>query len=196
MKSWFPKIYDAAMKPLEATRFKKIRTELIRNAKGNVLEIGSGTGINFPYYQQAKLVAAVEPNPQMSRRAAKRGRHAHVPITLYEATAENLPFADNTFDTVISTLVFCTIPDPLHALKEIQRVGKPGATFLFFEHVRMEQPILAKTQDLLNPFWEKICDGCQLNRNTLTLISDSGIYINEVESLYSGLFLSIKCNNL
>ena len=121
MKSVFPKIYDIAMKPLEATRFKKVRTELIRHAQGNVLEIGSGTGINFPYY------------------------------------------ADHTFDTVISTLVFCTIPNPLLALKEIQRVSKPGATILFFEHVKMKQPNLAKAQDLVNPLWEKVCDGCQLN---------------------------------
>ncbi|PIC55941.1 SAM-dependent methyltransferase [Sporosarcina sp. P12(2017)] len=196
MESVFPKIYDMAMKPLEATRFKKVRTELIRNAQGNVLEIGSGTGINFPYYQQAKHVTAVEPNPQMSRRAMRRGRNAHVPITLYEANAESLPFADHTFDTVISTLVFCTIPNPLLALKEIQRVSKPGATILFFEHVKMKQPNLAKAQDLLNPLWEKVCDGCQLNRDTLSMIVDSGIYVEDMESLYEGLFLSIKCKKI
>ncbi|WP_313235293.1 class I SAM-dependent methyltransferase [Sporosarcina ureae] len=196
MESVFPKIYDMAMKPLEATRFKKVRTELIRNAQGNVLEIGSGTGINFPYYQQAKHVTAIEPNPQMSRRAMRRGRNAHVPITLYEANAESLPFADHTFDTVISTLVFCTIPNPLLALKEIQRVSKRDAAILFFEHVKMKQPHLAKAQDLLNPLWEKVCDGCQLNRDTLSLIEDSGIYVEDMESLYEGLFLSIKCKKI
>ncbi|ARF13342.1 class I SAM-dependent methyltransferase [Sporosarcina ureae] len=193
MESVFPKIYDMAMKPLEVTRFKKVRTELIRNAQGNVLEIGSGTGINFPYYQQAKHVTAIEPNPQMSRRAMRRGRNGHVPITLYEADAESLPFADHTFDTVISTLVFCTIPNPLLALKEIQRVSKRDATILFFEHVKMKQPKLAKAQDLLNPLWEKVCDGCQLNRDTLSMIENSGIYVEDIESLYEGLFLSIKC---
>lgn len=196
MESLFPKIYDLAMKPLEATRFKKVRSDLIRNVQGKVLEIGSGTGINFPYYEKAEQVIAIEPNPRMSRRAVKRGRNAQVPITLYEANAESLPFADNTFDTVIATLVFCTIPNPLEALKEIQRVSKPGAEILFFEHVRMEQPALAKAQDLLNPVWEKIGDGCQLNRDTLSLISSSGIYVESVESLYSGLFLSIKCKNI
>lgn len=193
MGSLFPKIYDMAMKPLEATRFKKVRTELIRNARGNVLEIGSGTGINFSYYQQAKRVTAIEPNPKMSSRAIRRGRNAHVPITLYEAHAETLPFSDNSFDTIISTLVFCTIPDPLLALKEIQRVSKPDATILFFEHVKMKQPNLAKAQDLLNPLWEKVCDGCQINRDTLSMIFDSGICVEEIESLYGGLFLSIKC---
>ncbi|PIC66692.1 SAM-dependent methyltransferase [Sporosarcina sp. P21c] len=193
MGSLFPKIYDMAMKPLEATRFKKVRTEIIRNARGNVLEIGSGTGINFPYYRQASHVTAIEPNPEMSSRAMRRGRSAHVPITLYEANAEILPFADNSFDTIISTLVFCTIPDPLRALKEIQRVSKQDATILFFEHVKMKQPTLAKAQDVLNPLWGKICDGCQLNRDTLSVVYDSGICVEEIESLYGGLFLSIKC---
>lgn len=196
MESLFPKIYDVAMKPLEATRFKKVRSDLIRNAEGIVLEIGSGTGINFPYYEKAEQVLAIEPNPKMSKLAVKRGKKAHVPITLYEASAESLPFADDTFDTVVATLVFCTIPNPLVALKEIQRVSKPGAKILFFEHVRMENPTLAKAQDLLNPMWEKIGDGCQLNRETLSLISSSGIIVEQVESLYSSLFLSIKCKNL
>ncbi|PIC71433.1 SAM-dependent methyltransferase [Sporosarcina sp. P16b] len=196
MGNVFPRIYDIAMKPLEVTRFKKVRTELIRNAQGNVLEIGSGTGINFPYYRQAKHVTAIEPNPEISRRATRRGRNAHVPITLYEASAESLPFADHTFDTVISTLVFCTIPNPLRALKEIQRISKPDATLLFFEHVKLEQPGFAKVQDLVNPLWEKVCDGCQLNRNTLSLIIDSGICVEEIESLYGGLFLSINGRKL
>ncbi|WP_335697707.1 MULTISPECIES: class I SAM-dependent methyltransferase [unclassified Sporosarcina] len=167
----------------------------MRNAEGTVLEIGSGTGINFPYYQKAKQVAAVEPNPQMSRRGVSRGRNARVPITLYEASAESLPFADDTFDTVIATLVFCTIPDPVRALEEIQRVSKRDAAVLFFEHVQLKQKTLAKFQDILNPFWEKICDGCQINRDTLSIISDSGLYTEHVESLYSGLFLSIECRN-
>ncbi|ARF16456.1 class I SAM-dependent methyltransferase [Sporosarcina ureae] len=195
MVTIFPTIYDIAMKPLEASRFKKVRTELVRNAQGEVLEIGSGTGINFPYYRQAKHVTAIEPNPEMSRKATRRGRNAHVPITLYEAKAESLLFADHTFDTVISTLVFCTIPNPRLALKEIQRVSKPGATIIFFEHVKMKQPTLAKAQEIVNPLWEKVCDGCQLNRDTLSMILDSGLYVEELESLYGGLFLSIQCKN-
>ncbi|PIC65171.1 SAM-dependent methyltransferase [Sporosarcina sp. P13] len=196
MNSLFPKLYDLAMRPLEATRFKKVRTELVRTAKGNVLEIGSGTGINFPYYQEADQVVAVEPNPYMSKRATRRGKNASVRIIVYEASAESLPFADNTFDTVIATLVFCTIPDPFKALQEIQRVGKENARILFFEHVRMEQRLLGKTQDFLNPFWEMICDGCQLNRDTLNMITHSGIEVTKIESLYAKLFLSIECRNV
>lgn len=196
MGSWFPKIYDIAMRPLEATRFKKIRKGLVTNATGHVLEIGSGTGINFPLYKHAQQVDAIEPNPLMSQRAGERLSHAQVPIHLHEVGAEVLPFADNTFDTVIATLVFCTIPEPMKALAEIQRVSKPDAKILFFEHVRMDPILLGKTQDILNPLWEKVCDGCQLNRDTLQLIQKSGITVTKVDSFYAKLFLSIEGQNV
>jgi len=192
MGSWFPRLYDVAMKPLEATRFKKVRKELVRSAEGEVLEIGSGTGVNFPYYKNVVHVSAVEPNPAMSERGKRRLQQADVPITVFENTAESLPFLDDTFDSVIATLVFCTIPDPEKALKEIQRVSKPGAKILFFEHVRMEQSLLGKVQDLLNPIWYKACDGCHLNRDTLSTISQAGIEINSVNAHYKKLFLSIN----
>ena len=192
MGTWFPKIYDAAMKPLEAHSFKEIRMDLVEKAEGRVLEIGSGTGINFPYYKNARQVDAIEPNPSMSRRADERLRSSRVPIQVHESSAESLPFADDTFDTVVATLVFCTIPEPMKALAEIRRVSKPGARLLFFEHVRMEPILLSKTQDLLNPLWEKICDGCQLNRDTLDMIKKSGIEVAKVESYYAKLFLYIE----
>ena len=195
MGKWFPNFYDVAMKPLEATRFKKVRTEMVKTAAGRVLEIGSGTGINFPYYLHATEVVAIEPNPKMSIRGVKRMKKAYVPIKLYEVSAEALPFDDDTFDTVVATLVFCTIPDPVKALAEIQRVSRPGATLLFFEHVRMNQPILGKTQDVLNPLWNKLCDGCHLNRDTLALLKASGIQVTTIDTLYAKLFLSITCLN-
>lgn len=195
MGTWFPKVYDAAMKPLEAISFKKIRMDLVKNAEGQVLEIGSGTGINFPFYKKALQVDAIEPNPSMSKRAEERLRHAKVPIRVHETGAEALPFADNTFDTVVATLVFCTIPEPMTALAEIQRVSKPGARLLFFEHVRMEPILLSKTQDILNPLWEKICDGCQLNRDTLKMIKKSGIEVAKVKAYYAKLFLCIEGTN-
>lgn len=196
MGSWFPRLYDLVMRPLEATRFKKIRTELVREAGGNVLEIGSGTGVNFPYYRCATQVTAIEPNPLMSERGKRRLEQASVPIDVLEASAESLPFVDDTFDTVIATLVFCTIPNPSKALEEIRRVSKPGAKIMFFEHVRMNRPVFGKTQDILNPLWTKICDGCHLNRDTLSMIELAGIEVTHVESLYQKLFLSIKGLNI
>lgn len=96
---------------------------------------------------------------------------------------------------MIATLVFCTISDPEKALKEIQRVSKPGAKILFFEHVRIAHPVLGKMQDLLNPFWRKIADGCQLNRDTLSMIQQAGLEITTVEPFYKKLFLSIHAVN-
>lgn len=192
MGSLFPKLYDFVMKPLEVIRFKKIRRNLLRSTSGEVLEIGSGTGVNFPYYEQAQHVSAVEPNPAMNHRGELLLHKAKVPITIFETTAESLPFEDNTFDTVVATLVFCTIPNPVKALREIQRVSKPGATILFFEHVRMEQTILGKLQDLLSPLWSKVADGCELNRDTLSTIKQVGIEVIDVETYYKKLFLSIN----
>ncbi|MDF0727720.1 class I SAM-dependent methyltransferase [Cytobacillus sp. S13-E01] len=195
MGKWFPSIYDVAMKPLEQTTFKKIREDLISKAEGRVLEIGSGTGVNFPYYKNATQVDAVEPNSWMVKKSLKRKSQTNVPIQTYKLKAEKLPFPDDTFDTVVGTLVFCTISKPLEALKEIKRVSKPSAKFLFFEHVRMEQSFLGKTQDLLTPAWKHICDGCHLNRNTLELVEQAHLSIEKVDSYYKGLFLAIECSN-
>ncbi|WKA53096.1 class I SAM-dependent methyltransferase [Planococcus shixiaomingii] len=193
MGKLFPRFYDIAMTPLENTRFKKIRESLVSIASGRVLEIGSGTGVNFPYYKSGVQVDAIEPNPLMMNQTEKRIKAAQVPIKTHLAKAENLPFADDSFDTVVATLVFCTIPDPVKALQEIKRVSKPGAKFLLFEHVRLDKELMGKTQDLLTPAWKKICDGCHLNRDTVSLLRNAGIPITKVNSFYGGLFLTIEC---
>src|SRR5690606_21338058 len=114
------------------------------------------------------------------------------PIATYQATAEELPFADDSFDTVVATLVFCTIPDPEQALREIQRVSKPGARILMFVHVLMDQKVLGKTQSALTPLWKKLCDGCHLDRENLWLVANSGLEVDKVTSHYKGLFLTIE----
>lgn len=195
MGKWFPTIYDMAMRPLEKTKFKKIRKKLVNQASGRVLEIGSGTGVNFPHYQNATQVDAIEPNPLMKERALKRMEETSIPIQIYQVKAERLPFADNTFDSVVATLVFCTIPEPIKALQEIQRVSKPKANILLFEHVRINHAFFGKTQDILTPLWKKACDGCHLNRDTLELIKQSNMSVLKVDSYFNGVFLSIKCLN-
>ncbi|ASK62783.1 SAM-dependent methyltransferase [Virgibacillus phasianinus] len=195
MGKWFPRFYDIAMKPLENTRFKKIRARLIGKATGRVLEIGSGSGVNFSYYLNVDQVDAIEPNPLMSDLSHKSIRNSKVSIRLHQVNAEKLPFADNTFDSVVATLVFCTIPNPKQALKEIQRVCKPGAGIFIFEHVKMNQELLAKLQDALTPLWEKVCDGCHLNRDTLRLLKESGIDLGKIDYYYKGLFLAVEATN-
>jgi ubiquinone/menaquinone biosynthesis C-methylase UbiE len=195
MGALFPYVYDLLMKPLEITRFRGIREKLISHAEGRVLEIGSGTGVNFPLYKCATQVDAIEPNTYMRNKSLERMKLTKIPIQTYLVKAESLPFPDNTFDTVVGTLVFCTIPDPLKALNEVRRVCKPNGKLLLFEHVRVEQPILAKTQDKLTPYWKKLCDGCHLNRNTLDLVEKADFTIQKVNPVYKGLFLSIECSN-
>ncbi len=195
MAGLFPKIYDVAMKPLEKTRFEKIRAGLVRKAQGRVLEIGFGTGANFRYYRNVERVDAIEPNPAMGKQAMKRIRKTRIPIYAYQAKAEELPFPDNSFDTAVATLVFCTIPEPARALQEIRRVSKPGAKLLLFEHVKMDQKMMGRAQEALTPIWKKLGDGCHLNRDTLGLVKDSGWDVQKVTSYYGGLFLTIECRN-
>jgi ubiquinone/menaquinone biosynthesis C-methylase UbiE len=177
------------MNPLEKKKFKRIRKELLSKATGNVLELGSGTGINFPLYEEAVKVTAIEPSKHMIERSLLKQKHAYVPIDIVQASAEELPFAADTFDTVIATLVFCTIPNPEKAILEMKRVCKPGGKILLFEHVKMENRFLATLQDWLTPAWKKICDGCCLNRNTIDLLRGHNISIIKVQKYYRDLFV-------
>jgi len=185
------------MSPFEKTILKNIRRDLVGQAIGNVLEIGSGSGVNFSYYRREKVVGvrAIEPNPLMQERALKKVRRSLVPIRMYTSNAEELPFPDNSFDSVIATLVFCTIPDPVKALKEIQRVAKSNAKIFLFEHVKLDQPLLSKIQDYLTPMWKKICDGCCLNRPTLNLVRESDFTLTKVETYYKSFLITIEALN-
>ena len=192
MGNTFPKYYDFFMGPLEKGKFQSIRKELLQKANGVVLEVGSGTGINFPYYESVIKVTAIEPNQHMIKRSSKRREMSVVPIEVIEESAERLPFADNTFDTVVATLVLCTIPNPELAVQEMQRVCKYKGKILLFEHVRMKNPFLATLQDWLTPLWKKVCDGCCLNRNTVQMIQENGLEILNKRTFYNGLFIELE----
>lgn len=195
MGKWFAAFYDTVMKGLEEKKFGAIRRSLLDKASGRVLEIGSGTGVNFPFYRNAEKVDAIEPDSHMVLRSQIRLKDAKVPIVIHQQSAERLDFPDDTFDSVAATLVLCTIPDHRKALEEIKRVSKPGARLLFFEHVKMPQQPLAKMQDFLNPVWKTVCAGCHLNRETLSDIKEAGIRIDRVDTFYRGLFVAAECTN-
>lgn len=196
MSNLFTKWYDFFMRPLEKGRFKSIRIDLLQRANGSVLEIGSGTGINFPYYQSVEKVTAIEPSQQMIDRSNRRRKMSVVPIQIMQESAERLPFDDHTFDTVVVTLALCTIPNPEVALQEMKRVCKPNGKILLFEHVRMDHPFLAKLQDWITPIWKKACDGCCLNRNTVEMIKANGLEILNIKTYYRGLFVQMEVRNL
>lgn len=192
MGSFYATLYDGLMKPVEQMRFNQIRKNLVGKAEGRVLEIGSGTGLNFKHYRNVSQVDAIEPDRSMGMRSIKRAKKRNFPIHVYDAVAENLPFEDDSFDSVVGTLVFCTIPDPEKALQEIRRVCKPGAKILLFEHVRMDQQLLAKAQDLATPLWKKAFAGCHLNRDTLQLVEQAGLLVTKAQPSFRSLFLTIE----
>jgi ubiquinone/menaquinone biosynthesis C-methylase UbiE len=195
MSTFFSRWYDTLMSPLERGGFVAIRQGLLSHAKGKVLEIGSGTGANFPYYVAAEEVIAIEPEAAMRVQSLPRAFHAHVPIEVQDGQAESLPFPDDTFDAVVGTLVLCTIPDPVKALNEIRRVCKPGGHVLFFEHVRLNDSMLGILQDRLTPVWKRLCDGCHLNRNSIELIKQAGFRVTRVERHYKKIFVVVEAVN-
>src|SRR2546423_5824429 len=150
------------------------RQQLVENASGAVLEVGAGTGKNFRHYRRADRVVALEPEAAMRARAEPRLAQASVAIEIIDGDALSLPFEDNTFDTVVFGLVLCTIPDPAKALNEARRVLRPDGELRFYEHVRSDDPRLARWQDRLARPWRWFGRGCNANRETLTTIGASG----------------------
>lgn len=177
---WFAALYDRLMASAERGFLRQVRQEVVGGARGRVLEIGAGTGANFPYYHDGAEVVALEPDPYMLRRARRRLRELGKRIDLQQAPAEELPFADASFDAVVATLVLCTVRDPHRALTEIRRVLKPGGEYRFFEHVRFDHPLGAFWQDLVTPLWRWLGGGCHPNRDTARAIRESGFEILEL----------------
>lgn len=192
MAGWFSRKYDSLMAPLERRKLRDLRRLLAGSAEGRVLEIGSGTGANFPYYRVAEEVVAMEPDPLMRAQSLERAAAADVPVRVVGGMAEELPYADGEFDTVVCTLVLCTVEEPVQVLRELRRVCRPGGRLLFIEHVRLERPVLGWLQDWLTPLWKRVCGGCRLNRRTADLIREAGIEIASIEPIYNGLFLIIE----
>ena len=162
----FSHLYDIMMQPAEWRMMGEIRRRVAGAATGHVLEVGVGSGLNLPYYRDVERVVGVDPDVILLERAKKRAHEINSPVTLELISAESLPFADQSFDTVVGTLVFCTIPDAGQALREIKRVLKPDGRFVLVEHVRAEHTVLASLQDIVTPVWKWCFGGCYPNRNT------------------------------
>ena len=158
--------------------FHRLRDELLHAASGDVLEIGFGTGLNLSHYPSGiSRLTTIDPATILPRTVKARIAAVPFPVETTPISAEQLPYPDRRFDTVVSTWTLCTIPDPLQALREVARVLKPTGRFLFLEHGRSEDTHVAKWQDRLNPIQQVIGCGCNLNRRIDRLIEESGLSI-------------------
>jgi ubiquinone/menaquinone biosynthesis C-methylase UbiE len=174
----FPYVLAAGVRP-----FKPARAEVMRHATGRVLEIGIGAGDNLDCYTPAvKTVVGIDRNPALLRRAARVAKeYAHsMSVTLDQGDAQDLPYPDASFDSVVTSLVLCTIPHPDRALAEAHRVLKPGGRLVVFEHVRSERRGVARWQNRLNGIWSHLACGCNLNRDTEGAIRDAGFNIRQL----------------
>ena len=158
-----------------------LRQRLLADASGRVLEVGGGTGANLPFYGPGvESLTITEPEPPMLRRLERRV-HEQAPQTkVLRAPAEDLPFDDDTFDVAVSTLVLCGVEDQSRALRELRRVLRPGGRLIFIEHVRSDEPGLARWQDRLNGL-SRFVACCDCNRRTLNSIKAEGFEVTDVE---------------
>jgi ubiquinone/menaquinone biosynthesis C-methylase UbiE len=178
---WFAAVYDRMLAPAERGYMKDVRKEIAGEASGRVLEIGAGTGANFAHYQAGLEVVATEPDPYMMRRAEAKAEASKARIELKQASADELPFDDASFDTVVGTLVLCSVDDQAKALAEVRRVLKPSGEYRFFEHIRYDNPIGGLSQTLIAPLWGWVGAGCHPDRRTVGAIRDAGFEVTRVE---------------
>lgn len=177
---WFAATYDLLYQRFDRKSLKDVRTRIVGGAKGRVLEIGVGTGASFPFYVGAQRIVATEPDPYMLPRAQARATQLGLNIEFQSHPAEALAFSDASFDTVVSTLVLCTVKDRARSLQEVRRVLKPGGEFRFIEHVRGEG-FLGFIHDLFTPAWRWLGAGCHLNRRTLEALQREGFEVGELQ---------------
>jgi ubiquinone/menaquinone biosynthesis C-methylase UbiE len=178
----FSALYDRCFKATEEAGLRDLRREALAGARGRVLELGAGTGLNLELYPpDVSDLTLTEPDPHMVKQLRKRVDGLGNPAQVVQAPGENLPFEDDSFDTVVVTLVLCTVPNPAATLSEVKRVLKPDGQFLFLEHVRSPDPGIAKWQDRLEKPWRFIGDGCHCNRDTEATIKAAGFALGEVE---------------
>lgn len=174
-------VYDLVMRPAELFGLRRQRRRVAGAATGRVLEIGAGTGTMLGHYADpVSQVVATDPDPHMLARARPKAQRAAVPVELVEAGAEDLPFDDGSFDTVVVALALCTVADLEAVLREVQRVLVPEGRLVFLEHVRSGRPLVARAQEFLTPAWERVAGGCHLDRDTVAAIESAGFELERV----------------
>ncbi|MDX0509838.1 methyltransferase domain-containing protein [Sinorhizobium medicae] len=176
-----PKLCDLSMRNV---RLHPYRKRVVGAADGRVLEIGSGSGLNLPFYRRdVREILALEPDPALLA-MARRVPHTEIPVNFMEASAEAIPLDDNSIDTVVTTWTLCTIPGAAAALTEMRRVLRPQGKLLFVEHGLSPDLGVRWWQDRLTPIWGRISGGCHLNRPIRSIIENGGFRIDRIETGY------------
>jgi ubiquinone/menaquinone biosynthesis C-methylase UbiE len=176
-------LYDRMTKAMEERVFGPRRRRLLAEAEGRVLDVGGGTGANLPYYRFERMtkLSLLDPDGAMLDRARRKAAEIGAVVEFCVAYAEAMPFADESFDTVVFTLSLCTIPDPSRALHEARRVLSPRGKLLVFEHVQAAEPSVAKWQKRATPVWSVIAPGRHLDRDTRTTMETAGFVLEKRE---------------
>ncbi len=178
-----PKLLDCccSTKPINYQRKK-----VVPNAKGNILEIGIGSGLNLPFYEKSKIntLYGIDPSSELCDMAKKTASDNKININLLINEAEEIELPKDSIDTVVMTYTLCTIPNPSDALKEIKRVMKTDAKMLFCEHGIAPDKNILKWQKRINPIWGKLFGGCNINRDIPSILKENGFTINILNQMY------------
>ncbi len=161
------------------------RMDLLKQVSGKVLEAGVGTGANLSYYPpEIHSLTGIDFSPGMLKIAREKLERKQLPfpVELIEADIQELPFNDHTFDSIVSTCVFCSVPDPIKGLKELRRVCKPDGRIYMLEHMRSENKVAGIVMDVFNPLTVRMW-GANINRETVNNIEKSGLQIEKIENL-------------
>jgi ubiquinone/menaquinone biosynthesis C-methylase UbiE len=176
-----PTLIDLSMRN---KRLRPYRERVPGAAEGRVLDVGIGPGLNLPFYRRAREVFGLDPSSRVLARAQDAAQHTQVPVHLLEGSAECIPLADRSMDTVVMTWTGCSIPDIRAALKEMRRVLNPGGRLLFVEHGRAPDPGVARWQERLDPLWVQVSGGCHLSRKIDDLLSEAGFRVEGLKTGY------------
>jgi ubiquinone/menaquinone biosynthesis C-methylase UbiE len=179
-----PPILDLAMR---TSRLQKYRREVVAAAQGRVLEVGVGSGLNFPLYgPQVEIVYGIDPSPRLLAMARRRAAAAGIRAALLQGSAAAIPLADQSVDTVVMTWTLCSIPDPLASLREMRRVLKPDGRLCFVEHGLSPDPTVERWQHRLTPVWCHVAGGCHLDRKMDDLVRSAGFDLTALRTEYAG----------
>jgi len=186
------RVYDFMEGLIERSRYSKWREILWSKVEGsNILEVGVGTGKNFPYYPPDVKITAIDFSEKMLERAHAKASKQGVPVRLEQMDVQALEFEDNTFESVVASFVFCSVPNPIRGLTEIERVCKSKGKVVLLEHVLSGNPVLAWFMNLVNPLVVRIM-GANINRRTVENVIKSGLVVEQITDLGWGIFKLIE----